>query len=99
MLLDSQKQIRSRSYIQIPASKTLDLQRECTKEDREYKSDVFGIYEHESTICPNMPVREMIYFSACVERWIKGYMTFVHYVREYQRIDGYEKLRYSIEER
>ena len=30
---------------------------------REYKSDVFSIYEHQSTVCPNMPIRSLIYFS------------------------------------
>jgi hypothetical protein len=31
-----------------------------------------SIYEHESSICPNMPVRSLIYFSNILERMIKN---------------------------
>lgn len=31
-----------------------------------------SIYEHQSTICPNMPVRSLIYFSNILEQMIKG---------------------------
>ena len=30
------------------------------------------VYEHQSTICPNMPVRSLIYFSNILEQMIKG---------------------------
>ena len=31
-----------------------------------------SVYEHQSTICPNMPVRSLIYFSNILEQMIKG---------------------------
>ena len=31
-----------------------------------------SIYEHQSTICPNMPVRSLIYFTNILERMLKG---------------------------
>ncbi len=31
-----------------------------------------SIYEHQSTVCPNMPVRNLIYFTGIVERMIKN---------------------------
>jgi len=31
-----------------------------------------SIYEHQSTVCPNMPVRNLIYFTSMVERMIKN---------------------------
>lgn len=31
-----------------------------------------SVYEHQSTICPNMPVRSLIYFSNILEQIIKG---------------------------
>jgi hypothetical protein len=30
-----------------------------------------SVYEHQSTICPNMPIRELIYFTYIVERLIR----------------------------
>jgi hypothetical protein len=30
-----------------------------------------SVYEHQSTICPNMPIRELIYFTYIVERMIR----------------------------
>ena len=32
-----------------------------------------SIYEHQSTVCPNMPVRNLIYFTTMVERMVKGH--------------------------
>lgn len=32
----------------------------------------FNIYEHQSTVCPNMPVRDLIYFTTFISRFIKG---------------------------
>ena len=32
-----------------------------------------SIYEHQSTICPNMPVRCLIYFSNIIEKIVKGH--------------------------
>ena len=32
-----------------------------------------SIYEHQSTVCPNMPLRCIIYFSSIIERIIKDY--------------------------
>lgn len=32
----------------------------------------FNIYEHQSTVCPNMPVRNLIYFTTFISRFIKG---------------------------
>lgn len=31
-----------------------------------------SIYEHQSTVCPNMPVRSLIYFTNILERMLKG---------------------------
>lgn len=31
-----------------------------------------SIYEHESTVCPNMPLRELIYLTNILERQIKN---------------------------
>jgi hypothetical protein len=31
-----------------------------------------SVYEHQSTVCPNMPVRELIYFTYILERMIKN---------------------------
>lgn len=31
-----------------------------------------SIYEHQSTVCPNMPVRSLVYFSNTLEQMIKG---------------------------
>ena len=31
-----------------------------------------SIYEHQSSICPNMPIRSLIYFSNILEGMIKG---------------------------
>jgi hypothetical protein len=31
-----------------------------------------SVYEHQSTVCPNMPVRELIYFTYILERIIKN---------------------------
>lgn len=43
--------------------------------NREYKNDAsfilnaqLSIYEHQSTVCPNMPVRNLIYFTHILER-------------------------------
>ena len=30
-----------------------------------------SVYEHESTVCPNMPLRELIYVTNILEQWIK----------------------------
>ena len=30
-----------------------------------------SIYEHESTICPNMPLRELIYVTNILEQWVR----------------------------
>lgn len=30
-----------------------------------------SVYEHESTICPNMPLRELIYVTNILEQWVK----------------------------
>lgn len=32
-----------------------------------------SIYEHQSTVCPNMPIRSLIYFSNILEQMIKGH--------------------------
>lgn len=39
--------------------------------NREYKSDVFSIYEHQSTVCPNMPIRSLIYFSVILSDMLR----------------------------
>ena len=31
-----------------------------------------SIYEHQSTVCPNMPIRSLIYFSCTIEKRIKN---------------------------
>lgn len=31
-----------------------------------------SIYEHQSTVCPNIPVRSLIYFANILEKWLKG---------------------------
>ncbi|MGN0153622.1 MAG: hypothetical protein ACI4A3_04175, partial [Lachnospiraceae bacterium] len=31
-----------------------------------------SIYEHQSTVCPNMPVRSLIYFTSILERMLKN---------------------------
>ena len=31
-----------------------------------------SIYEHQSTVCPNMPVRCIIYFSSIIEKMVKS---------------------------
>lgn len=31
-----------------------------------------SVYEHQSTVCPNMPVRSLIYFSNMLEQMLKG---------------------------
>ena len=31
-----------------------------------------SIYEHQSTVCPNMPVRNLIYYSTIVAKILKG---------------------------
>ena len=31
-----------------------------------------SIYEHQSTICPNMPIRSLIYFTITLEEWLHG---------------------------
>ena len=31
-----------------------------------------NIYEHESTVCPNMPLRALIYVTNILEQWVKG---------------------------
>jgi len=31
-----------------------------------------SIYEHQSTVCPNMPIRSLIYFSITVQEMLKG---------------------------
>jgi hypothetical protein len=31
-----------------------------------------SIYEHQSTVCPNMPIRELVYFTYILERMIKN---------------------------
>jgi hypothetical protein len=31
-----------------------------------------SVYEHQSTVCPNMPVRELIYFTYILERMIRN---------------------------
>ncbi|MCI8694354.1 MAG: hypothetical protein HFH91_16880 [Lachnospiraceae bacterium] len=31
-----------------------------------------SIYEHESTVCPNMPLRALIYVTNILEQWVKG---------------------------
>lgn len=31
-----------------------------------------SIYEHQSAICPNMPIRSLVYFSSILEDMIKG---------------------------
>ena len=33
-----------------------------------------SIYEHQSTVCPNMPIRSLIYFSCTIEKRIVIYM-------------------------
>ena len=30
-----------------------------------------SVYEHESTVCPNMPLRELIYVTNILEQWVK----------------------------
>ena len=30
-----------------------------------------SVYEHESTICPNMPLRALIYVTNILEQWVK----------------------------
>ena len=30
-----------------------------------------NVYEHESTVCPNMPLRELIYVTNILEQWVK----------------------------
>ena len=30
-----------------------------------------SVYEHESTVCPNMPLRELIYVTNILEQWSK----------------------------
>ncbi len=37
-----------------------------------------SIYEHQSTVCPNMPVRSLIYFSNILEQIIKGQNIYGH---------------------
>ena len=31
-----------------------------------------NVYEHESTVCPNMPLRELIYVTNILEQWVKA---------------------------
>ena len=31
-----------------------------------------SIYEHQSTVCPNMPIRSMIYFTAILSDMLSG---------------------------
>lgn len=31
-----------------------------------------NIYEHESTVCPNMPLRELIYVTNILEQWVRN---------------------------
>ena len=70
-----------------------------------------SVYEHQSTVCPNMPVRSLVYFSNMLESMIKGknedilekcpflkdYMTFIDYVRRFHKENGYEQLYDAIE--
>lgn len=37
-----------------------------------------SVYEHQSTVCPNMPVRSLIYFSNILEQMIKGQNIYGH---------------------
>lgn len=32
-----------------------------------------SIYEHQSTVCPNMPVRSLIYFTLIIEKYVKQF--------------------------
>ena len=31
-----------------------------------------SVYEHESTVCPNMPLRELIYVTNILEKWVRA---------------------------
>ncbi len=37
-----------------------------------------SVYEHQSTVCPNMPVRSLVYFSNMLESMIKGKNIYGH---------------------
>ena len=38
-----------------------------------------SIYEHQSTVCPNMPVRCLVYFTNILEGMLKGHNIYGHY--------------------
>ena len=41
--------------------------------NKEYKSDAnLSLYEHQSTYCPNMPLRELLYFASIIQKRIKA---------------------------
>lgn len=37
-----------------------------------------SVYEHQSTVCPNMPIRSLVYFSNMLEKMIKGKNIYGH---------------------
>ena len=41
--------------------------------NKEYKSDAnLSLYEHQSTYCPNMPLRDLLYFASIIQKRIKA---------------------------
>lgn len=41
--------------------------------NKEYKSDEnLSLYEHQSTYCPNMPLRDLLYFASIIQKRIKA---------------------------